>query len=80
MTRCLGFSDNTLAFLPKLKFLEVINLYAVSTISCSFLATFPENSRVKFVDVCGNQNIDDYIVKAMALSMPNLEYLNFVVK
>lgn len=60
-----------------------MNLYALPYLSCDFLNTLADGNgeiKMEFLDLCGNQNVnDDLFVKFKnSYTLDNLHYLNLV--
>ncbi len=58
-----------------------MNLYAISYLKCDFLKTLAEDkneTKLEFLDLCGNQLINDeiFILFENSNSLQNLNYLN----
>ena len=67
--------------IKELKHLRYLNLYALSYLKCDFLkfmAEFTNETQLEFLDLCGNQLIDDdiFILFENSNSLQNLNYLN----
>ena len=78
----MGVTDEFLNSMVKsLKNLKELNLYALPYLKCDFLkilAEKNENCKIEFLDLCGNQQVDDQIFENFTNSraLKKLKYLN----
>lgn len=78
LTRCTGVTDQMLNELVKNLDLIYLNLYALPYLNCDFLREISkkENSRMEFLDLCGNTIITDDLLIPALKNLRNLKYLN----
>ena len=77
LTRCLGLTDKFLIELMKNNSkLTHLNLYALPELECTFLGEMCFN-KLEFLDLCGNQGVNDELLEKAAKFLTNIKSLNF---
>ena len=78
LTRCLGTTDEILVSLVTLcKKLRHLNLYALPDLKCDFIYHLPEDGVIEFLDLCGNQCVEDEQFVHAKNKFKNIKALNF---
>ena len=76
LTRCLGVTDEFLIELVKYsQHLKHLNLYALPDLKCTFLAHL-SNDKLEFLDLCGNQCVNDELFKKADGKLRNIKSIN----
>lgn len=78
LTRCIGTRDCFLnELVVKCSKLRYLNLYALPDTNCEFIGQL-NHSRMTFLDLCGNINVNDDLFIKSAAYLTNITYLNLV--